>query len=84
MHAPLHRVAVAVVVIGIAVGVVVIGVEAEPSKSTKAAVVIKPVVEATAMESATRHRSAVKSATTKSGERHVHIHADLELLTGVG
>ncbi len=67
MHAPLHRVAVAIVVIGIAVGVVVIGVEAEPSKSTKAAVVIKPVVEATAMESATRHRSAVKSATAKSG-----------------
>jgi hypothetical protein len=79
MHTPLHRVAVAIVVIGIAVGIVrisvvvvavVIGVVAV---AAKAAPVVKPmvevttVVEATAMESATHHRSAVKSATAKSG-----------------
>ncbi|HVD85626.1 MAG TPA: hypothetical protein VNC42_15540 [Bradyrhizobium sp.] len=67
MHAPLHRVAVAIIVIGIAVGVVIIGVEAEPSKSAKAAVVVKPVVEITATDSATCHGSAVKSSTAKSG-----------------
>src|SRR6266404_3426517 len=67
VHAPLHRVAVAIAVIGIVVGVVriavvvvaiIIGVEAKASKS---AAVVKAVTETTVAESATGHRSTVES-----------------------
>jgi hypothetical protein len=75
MHAPPHDVAVAIVVIGIAVGViriavvviaVIIGVGTVPSIS---ALVVKPVVEITAMESATCHGPPVKPATAKSAAK---------------
>src|SRR5216683_6952697 len=71
VHAPLHRVAIAIVVIGIVVGVVriavvvsvIIGVEAVASKPATA---VKAVMETTVAESATGHRSTVESATAKS------------------
>ena len=75
VDAPLHHIAVAIVVVGIVVAIVgiiiivvaVIRVGSKAYSEAKSAAVVKPVVEAAAVETVALETSALKSTASDSG-----------------
>jgi hypothetical protein len=74
MHAPLHRIAAAIAIVGIVVGIVVIivavvgvRVECKCAERKSAPVVVEPVVETAATETIGCEGSTAKSTAPNSG-----------------